>query len=178
MRTTLTLDDDVAVRLERLRRNGRTFKEVVNEVMRVGLDALENPPRQARRSYTTPVDMGELLVPSLDDVWGALDARRRAVEMILVDANLLIYAFTPSAPEHVAARTWLDQALTGRSRVGIPWESLVAFLRVVTHPRLLAPNRSGPRRPGVRWRSGSRHPSRGSRCRQIDTSRRSERCSL
>ena len=74
MRTTLTLEDDVAVRLERLRRNGRTFKEVVNEVMRAGLDALEKPPRQARRSYTTPVDMGELLVPSLDDVWGVLDA--------------------------------------------------------------------------------------------------------
>ncbi len=68
--------------------------------------------------------------------------------MILVDANLLIYAFTPSAPEHVAARTWLDQALTGRSRVGIPWESLVAFLRVVTHPRLLAQ----PVRSTTAWR--------------------------
>ena len=72
MRTTLTLDDDVAVRLERLRRNGRTFKEVVNEVMRVGLDALENPPRQARRSYTTPVDLGPLVV-DVTDVSEVLD---------------------------------------------------------------------------------------------------------
>jgi len=74
MRTTLTLDDDVAVRLEELRRNGRTLKDVVNEVMRAGLDALQEPPRKVRRSYTTPVDLGELLVPSLDDVWGVLDA--------------------------------------------------------------------------------------------------------
>ena len=72
MRTTLTLDDDVAVRIERMRRNGRTFKEVVNEVMRAGLDALEKPLRQPRRSYTTPVDMGPLLV-DVTDVSEVLD---------------------------------------------------------------------------------------------------------
>lgn len=74
MRTTLTLDDDVAARLEVLRRGGRTLKDVVNQVMRAGLDTLEEPPRRTRRSYTTPADVGELLVPSLDDVWGVLDA--------------------------------------------------------------------------------------------------------
>lgn len=74
MRTTLTLEADVAARLERLRRGERTFKDVVNQVMRAGLDALEEPPRKTRRSYTTPVDLGELLVPSVDDVWGVLDA--------------------------------------------------------------------------------------------------------
>lgn len=56
--------------------------------------------------------------------------------MILVDANLLIYAYTTSAKEHEQARAWLDGKLTGSHRVGLPWESIVAFLRVVTHPRL------------------------------------------
>ncbi len=74
MRTTLTLDDDVAARLERLRRGERTFKDVVNEVMRAGLAALEEPRRTTRRSYTSPVDLGQLLVGSVDDVWGVLDA--------------------------------------------------------------------------------------------------------
>ena len=56
--------------------------------------------------------------------------------MILVDANLLIYAYTPSAIEHEQARDWLDDRLSSAQRVGLPWESVVAFLRVVTHPRL------------------------------------------
>ena len=73
MRTTLTIEDDVAVRLERLRASGGTFKDVVNQVMRAGLDALEERPVRSRRRYTEPVDLGELLVPSLDDVWGVLD---------------------------------------------------------------------------------------------------------
>lgn len=73
MRTTLTLDDDVAARLEQSRRGGRTLKEVVNEALRAGLDALDQRPLERRVSYTTPVD-SELLVPNLDDVWGVLDA--------------------------------------------------------------------------------------------------------
>jgi len=73
MRTTLTLDDDVAVRLERLRRKGRTLKEVVNEALRAGLDELERSPTVTRTSYTEPVDI-QLLVQNIDDVWGVLDA--------------------------------------------------------------------------------------------------------
>ena len=56
--------------------------------------------------------------------------------MILVDANLLIYAHVASLPEHPAAHAWLDAALNGTSRVGLPWPSLLAFLRVVTNPRI------------------------------------------
>ena len=73
MRTTLTIDDDVAVRLERLRRDGRTLKDVVNEALRAGLDTLEQSPPVRRKSYTEPVDI-QLLVPNIDDVWGVLDA--------------------------------------------------------------------------------------------------------
>lgn len=56
--------------------------------------------------------------------------------MILVDANLLIYAHVASFEQHVKARDWLDSRLNGRERVGLPWPSLLAFVRIVTNPRL------------------------------------------
>ncbi|HEX9905666.1 MAG TPA: type II toxin-antitoxin system VapC family toxin [Propylenella sp.] len=56
--------------------------------------------------------------------------------MILVDANILIYAHIRTTSRHEAARTWLDARLNGGARVGLPWESLLAFLRVVTNPRV------------------------------------------
>jgi hypothetical protein len=56
--------------------------------------------------------------------------------VILVDANLLVYAFDAQAAQHRAARTWLEASLAGTARVGLPWESLVAFLRITTNPRL------------------------------------------
>lgn len=68
MRTTLTLDDDVARALERVRRAGkRTFKEVVNEVLRRGL---QERPRAAKRPrfQTREVDLGKCRLPSLDNI--------------------------------------------------------------------------------------------------------------
>ncbi|MBL8527314.1 MAG: type II toxin-antitoxin system VapC family toxin [Burkholderiales bacterium] len=56
--------------------------------------------------------------------------------MILIDANLLIYAHVSSFPQHPSARTWLDGQLSGRARVGLPWASLLGFLRIVTNPRV------------------------------------------
>ena len=55
---------------------------------------------------------------------------------ILIDANLLIYAFNPSAQQHRRAREWLEARLNGPMPVGLPWPSLVAFLRVSTHSRI------------------------------------------
>jgi uncharacterized protein len=55
--------------------------------------------------------------------------------MILVDANLLIFAAT-LCPEQEVARTWLDQQLNGDTRVGLPWQSVTSFLRIVTNPRM------------------------------------------
>ena len=57
--------------------------------------------------------------------------------MILLDANLLIYAHVRSFTRHERARGWLDTQLSGSTRVGLPWPSLIAFLRVVTNPRVL-----------------------------------------
>ncbi|MHB8719656.1 MAG: TA system VapC family ribonuclease toxin [Candidatus Dormibacteria bacterium] len=54
---------------------------------------------------------------------------------MLVDANLLLYAVHASSPFHTVAAAWLTEQLNGERRVGLPWESLVAFLRISTHPR-------------------------------------------
>ena len=56
--------------------------------------------------------------------------------MILVDANLLVYAHVRSFQQHDAARGWLDSELNGNTSVGLPWHSLLAFLRIVTNPRV------------------------------------------
>jgi hypothetical protein len=54
----------------------------------------------------------------------------------LVDANLLIYASAPKSPQHQVAKQWLDDRLNGPARVGLPWPSLLAFMRIVSNPRL------------------------------------------
>ena len=56
--------------------------------------------------------------------------------MILVDANLLVYAFAKDLPQHERARAWLDGQLNGPTRVGMPWVSLLAFVRLVSNPRI------------------------------------------
>jgi hypothetical protein len=73
MRTTLTLDPDVAARLERMREErGWGLKEAVNEVLRRGLHALDDPPARAE-GYTTPAAaLGGCLLGTLDDVAEAL----------------------------------------------------------------------------------------------------------
>jgi len=57
--------------------------------------------------------------------------------VILVDANLLLYAANRSAPEHNAAREWLDAHLSGTARVGLPWPSLLAFVRLASNPMVM-----------------------------------------
>ena len=57
MRTTLTLDDDVAAKLKTAsRRSGRAFRDVVNETLRRGLMTTRPSSRQAFR--ITPRSMG------------------------------------------------------------------------------------------------------------------------
>ena len=54
--------------------------------------------------------------------------------MILVDANLLIYAHNEAAAEHAAARAWFEDAMSGSDRVGLPLNSILAFVRIVSNP--------------------------------------------
>jgi toxin-antitoxin system PIN domain toxin len=56
---------------------------------------------------------------------------------VLVDANILLYAVDEASPHHPTAKAWLEDALNGQRRVAIPWQSLHAFLRIVTNPRAL-----------------------------------------
>lgn len=56
--------------------------------------------------------------------------------MSLIDANLLLYSHVRSFPQHARARDWLDAQLSGTAPVGLPWFSLIAFLRIVTNPRV------------------------------------------
>jgi toxin-antitoxin system PIN domain toxin len=58
--------------------------------------------------------------------------------VILVDSNLLIYAKAEELPQHDRARGWLQQRLNGSAGVGMPWSSLLAFVRVMTNPRIFA----------------------------------------
>lgn len=55
--------------------------------------------------------------------------------MSLVDANLLLYARDSESRQHEDAREWLSARLNGAVRIALPWPSLLAFLRISTHPR-------------------------------------------
>jgi toxin-antitoxin system PIN domain toxin len=57
--------------------------------------------------------------------------------MILVDANLLLYAYDASSKFHARARPWLEELLSGADPVGLAWVTLLAFLRIGTNPRAL-----------------------------------------
>ena len=56
--------------------------------------------------------------------------------MILIDANLLLYAYDPRAKQHEASRTWLEAALSGTELVRFAWVTLWAFVRIATNPRV------------------------------------------
>ncbi len=73
MRTTLTIEDDVAVRLDRaLKTRETSLKALINDVLRRGLDDLERPAEPSPPYVMSTVNLGECLVPSLDSVAEAL----------------------------------------------------------------------------------------------------------
>lgn len=67
---------------------------------------------------------------------------------MLVDANVLLYAVDRVSPFHHMAARWLTEQLNGPSRIGLPWQSITAFLRIATHPRASA----HPLGPAQAWR--------------------------
>ena len=73
MRTTLTLDDDVAAALKRLRREkDTTLKQVLNDTLRKGLGEAGQGRRRRKKFRTRVFDTGRCLIPSLDCVSRAL----------------------------------------------------------------------------------------------------------
>jgi uncharacterized protein len=55
---------------------------------------------------------------------------------MLIDANLLLFAINEQSPFQAKAHDWLADQLNGERRVGMPWQSLAAFLRIATNPRI------------------------------------------
>lgn len=66
---------------------------------------------------------------------------------MLLDANLLLYAVQKRADQHARAAAWLTEQLNGPRRVGFPWQSINAFLRIATHPRAF----ERPLDPATAW---------------------------
>ena len=56
--------------------------------------------------------------------------------MIVIDANLLIYSYDLDSAYHKKSHSWLEEVLSGVEAVGLPWQSVSAFLRVITNRRL------------------------------------------
>ena len=56
--------------------------------------------------------------------------------MIVLDASILLYAYDSNSVKHEAARAWIEELLSSEVLVGIPWQTVSAFIRVVTHTGL------------------------------------------
>lgn len=52
--------------------------------------------------------------------------------MLLIDANVLIYAYNAGASQHGPARRWLESAMAGREPIGLAWVVVLAFVRLST----------------------------------------------
>ena len=56
--------------------------------------------------------------------------------MIVVDANVLLYAHDSEGPHYQRARAWLEDVMNGEEEVGLALATVLAFLRIGTHPAL------------------------------------------
>jgi hypothetical protein len=56
--------------------------------------------------------------------------------LIVLDANILLYAYDSTSATYAKARAWIEATLSGEAPVGLPWQSVGAFLRIVTNPAL------------------------------------------
>ena len=56
--------------------------------------------------------------------------------MILVDSNLLLYANNADAPQYRSAREWLESRFLGNDRIGLPWQVLLSYVRLISNPRV------------------------------------------
>ncbi|MDQ7048654.1 MAG: type II toxin-antitoxin system VapC family toxin [Enterobacterales bacterium] len=57
---------------------------------------------------------------------------------MLIDANILLYAVISDYPQHSQAKTWFEQQLNGPKRVALPWQNLLAFVRISTSIKLFS----------------------------------------
>lgn len=59
--------------------------------------------------------------------------------MIVLDANILLYAYGAPSSQHEKARACVEELFSGFQLVGLPWQTIAAFLRISTNPRLPNP---------------------------------------
>lgn len=58
--------------------------------------------------------------------------------MILPDVNLLLHAYNLDSSRHADARAWWERALGAPGPVGLAWSVILGYVRIATHPRILA----------------------------------------
>lgn len=58
--------------------------------------------------------------------------------MILPDINVLIHAHNLDSPIHERACAWWDERLSGSEGIGLAWVTILGFIRIATHPRIMA----------------------------------------
>jgi toxin-antitoxin system PIN domain toxin len=56
--------------------------------------------------------------------------------VIVLDANILLYAYDSASSQHNRARAWVERVFSGNEPVGLPWLTIAAFLRIMTNVRL------------------------------------------
>jgi toxin-antitoxin system PIN domain toxin len=56
--------------------------------------------------------------------------------LILVDANVLLYAYDPRAEAHDRCRAWVERSFSADEPVAIAWVTVLAFVRISTNPRV------------------------------------------
>ena len=56
--------------------------------------------------------------------------------MIVLDANILLYAYDSASSHHSKARALVERVFSAAAPIGLPWQTVTAFLRIMTNPRL------------------------------------------
>jgi toxin-antitoxin system PIN domain toxin len=71
----------------------------------------------------------------------------------LLDANILLYAYNRDSPHHDTCRVWLEAAFNAAEPVALPWQTLLAFIRIATNPRAVPQPLSAAQACGIvdRW---------------------------
>src|ERR1700721_3251229 len=66
-------------------------------------------------------------------------SRVTGLSVIVLDANILIYPYDSGSSQHTKARAWVEKTFSGLESVGLSWQTVSAFLRVMTNTRLPGP---------------------------------------
>src|SRR5687768_8866442 len=130
MRTTVRLDEDLLHEVKRVAAEERTTLTALLE------EALRSCSRAVGRAahgagYRSPRMRGG----GYSRAWTSTTPRRCSISwtaaMLLVDVNVLVYAFRVDAPDHAAYRRWLESVIAGPSPFGLADVVLSGFLRIV-----------------------------------------------